>query len=538
MLPRPPALLMLLLTLFAACPHSAHAERDRREVAERSERAAAREQRDRLKTEKRERSARDQARTERNSRRDSRSPRNESDLQHLQSTSGSDAAKTDDSKSGEAHADALKSSEDSATSPGSNISGSGTAGPSSSGSSTSGSSTSGSNSSGSNVSGSSDSSGSGSGGSDDSGEDHSGSGSDDDFSEGMTSGRGVPIATEQDARGRERRVGEILVVDVTSAAPTARAAGYEVIEERPLANFGEVLVRVRIRAGEDAEVTLATLRALLPAATLAVNHVFRPSSDAATAAVLQQHTLSARTSATIGIIDTGAFERSAALHAAIERTAAFAGSPYTPRNHGTVVCEIAAGSGARLSVADVFGVDANARLIASADAIASSLNWLVGHAAGVINISVAGPYNPILEHIIARTVASGAIIVAAAGNDGPAAEPVYPAAYPGVIAVTAVDERGQVYRRANRGDYVMFAARGVHVPVKDSQQASGEVSGTSFAAPVVAAELARLRMRAPAAPPERVIDELKRSVVDLGARGRDPVYGWGSVGDVRVVPSP
>ena len=348
-------------------------------------------------------------------------------------------------------------------------------------------------------------------------------------------GRGTPVAIERDARGRERRAGEVLVVSETSAAPEARAAGYEVIEERPLAAFNEVLVRVRIPAGQDVEATLSALRTLLPAATVAANHVFRPSNNETGPAGAMSSKPRLDITTRVGVIDTGAFDQSSALQGLIDEVGAFAGSPYTPREHGTVVCEIAAGSGAHLVVADVFGVDANARLLAAADAIASALSWLVSRSTPVINISVAGPYNPILEHIIARTLASGALIVAAAGNDGPAAAPVYPAAYAGVVAVTAVDEHGQVYRRANRGDYVMFAARGVRVPVMGSSQPF-EVSGTSFAAPVVAAELARLHSLRPQEQSAALLEELKRSVTDLGARGRDPVYGWGSVGAVRLRP--
>jgi hypothetical protein len=382
----------------------------------------------------------------------------------------------------------------------------------------------------------SDSSGPGPGGTDSRG-DNSGPGSgSDDIDSRMQIGRGMPIAIERDTRGREQRSGEVLVVSESSAAPAAREAGYDVIEERPLAAFNEVLVRVRIPAGQDIEATLSALRTLLPAATVAANHVFRPSNNETGAIAVTATPVGKPRSATttrVGVIDTGAFEQSSALQGLIDEVDAFAGTPYTPREHGTVVCEIAASRGARLIVADVFGVDANARLIAAADAIASALNWLVAKSTPVINISVAGPYNPILEHIIARTVASGALIVAAAGNEGPAAAPVFPAAYAGVVAVTAVDERGEVYRRANRGDYVMFAARGVHVPVLGSAQPF-EVSGTSFAAPVVAAELARLRSLSPSVTPATLLEDLKQSVTDLGARGRDPVYGWGRVGDLKL----
>src|SRR5262249_8817405 len=105
-----------------------------------------------------------------------------------------------------------------------------------------------------------------------------------------------------------------------------------------------------------------------------------------------------------------------------------------------------------------------------------------------------------------------------------------PAAYPGVIAVTAVDEHGKVYRRANRGDYIAFAAPGVRVASEYESTASKTaktVSGTSFAAPAVAAMIA-LKL-GHSASLEDVMAELKGEARDLGAPGRDATYGWGAL---------
>jgi hypothetical protein len=81
----------------------------------------------------------------------------------------------------------------------------------------------------------------------------------------------------------------------------------------------------------------------------------------------------------------------------------------------------------------------------------------------VINMSLAGPRNAILDRLIRDAVASGRTIVAAAGNGGPTAPPAYPAAVPGVIAVTAVDKNRQVYRLAQRGRHIAVSAYGVDV---------------------------------------------------------------------------
>jgi len=148
----------------------------------------------------------------------------------------------------------------------------------------------------------------------------------------------------------------------------------------------------------------------------------------------------------------------------------------------------------------------------------------------VINISIEGPDNLVLAHVIKRALAADVAIVAAAGNGGPGAAPAFPAAYPGVIAVTAVDEKGQVYRRANRGDYIAFAARGVHVASEYESTATKSaktVSGTSFASPVVAAAIARKLESSSGL--QEVIATLKNEAHDLGTPGRDATYGWGEL---------
>ncbi len=81
----------------------------------------------------------------------------------------------------------------------------------------------------------------------------------------------------------------------------------------------------------------------------------------------------------------------------------------------------------------------------------------------MINMSFSGPANRVLERLIAHAAESGIGLVAAAGNGGPGAAPAYPAAWPQVIAVTAVDAREHIYRQANQGPYVALAAPGVNI---------------------------------------------------------------------------
>jgi subtilisin family serine protease len=172
------------------------------------------------------------------------------------------------------------------------------------------------------------------------------------------------------------------------------------------------------------------------------------------------------------------------------------------------------------------------------DAIAAALDWLVEERVPVINVSLVGPANTMLESVVRSTIAHGYLIVAAVGNDGPSAPPLYPAAYPGVVGVTAVDARRRVLIEAERGPQVKFAAPGADMAAAQPPQAYTLVRGTSFAAPIVAGLLAA-RLTAPdKAAADSAFMDLARQAVDLGAPGLDPVYGYGFVGgEVRPAPA-
>ena len=116
------------------------------------------------------------------------------------------------------------------------------------------------------------------------------------------------------------------------------------------------------------------------------------------------------------------------------------------------------------------------------------------------------------------------MIIAAAGNGGPVAKPMYPAAYDMVVAVTAVDAGGQVYRLANRGAYLDLAAPGVSVLHAKAGGGYSASSGTSFAVPFAATAAARLKRLDPGA---NALQLLLQSAQDLGAPGKDEIYGYG-----------
>ncbi len=400
--------------------------------------------------------------------------------------------------------------------------------------SNSGSSGSGSDSSGSDSD--DDSSGSNSGSS------NSGSGSDDDDDDanddddsggdaiaGSDSGR---IDVESDQEGRERRKGELLVRGDSTLAESLRAAGFVRLSIRHLANLDQSVIRVRVRDGSTFDADLAFLRAFQGAIDAEPNYVFRLSGGAVTAPTAAKMpppaAVAAGSGIHVGVIDTGADSAAPGLREYIGSSRAFGGR-YTARAHGTHVAQILVRQGVRVDIADVFQTDASGAPLATAESIARGIDWMASRGVPVINVSITGPRSALLSEVVARAIARGSIIIAAAGNDGPAAPPVYPAAFPEVVGVTAVDADGRIYRRANRGDHVDFAAFGVRVPVDAGGGRIEYISGTSYAAPLVAAAVAR-RYRAPRpgeAPTE--VGVLRVNAVDMGDRGRDPIYGWGLV---------
>ena len=205
----------------------------------------------------------------------------------------------------------------------------------------------------------------------------------------------------------------------------------------------------------------------------------------------------------------------------------------TPNFHGTAIASIIAASSpeylglaprAQLYAASVFQEDGERGEIASTVSLVRALDWLMSSQVDVVNISLAGPPNRLLEAALARATERGLLVVAAAGNGGPASRPLYPAAYESVVAVTAVDQGGRVFRLANRGTYLDLAAPGVgmlHAKAGGGYTAS---SGTSFAVPFAAAAAARLRQVHPG---DNTLQVLYDSAQDLGPPGRDEIYGYG-----------
>jgi len=118
-------------------------------------------------------------------------------------------------------------------------------------------------------------------------------------------------------------------------------------------------------------------------------------------------------------------------------------------------------------------------------------------------------------------------LIAAAGNAGPKSPPLYPAADANVIAVSATDAEDRLFPASNRGSFVAVAAPGVDIflPAPDGKYQM--TSGTSFAAAYVSGLAALMLERNPALKPDGVRAILTKTARDLGAPGRDDLFGAG-----------
>jgi len=352
--------------------------------------------------------------------------------------------------------------------------------------------------------------------------------------------------------GGEHEPNELLGVDLDrNTLDVLRSQGYSIRYTSLLPELGVVLSRIRVPLDQSAAAALATLNRSMPRQSFSLNHIYRiattgpcqgPRCNGLALVGWSQNPAGCFAPMRIGMLDTAVLTEHPALRDQTIVTQRFADAE-TPADttHGTAVASLLVGDaasefpgllqGSSLFAGDVFMRDEDGGLRSNALMLAEGVDWLLGQRVSVVNISIAGPADRVLQLAMRRLVEKGVIPVAAAGNGGPSAAPAYPAAYDGVVAVTAVDRRLRPYRQANRGDYLSFAAPGVQVWIPNSDGSGGSYQqGTSFAAPYVTAAAATLlRRQSQGATPAELIGELGRGARDLGAPGRDEVYGWGLV---------
>ncbi|ABF54663.1 S8 family serine peptidase [Sphingopyxis alaskensis] len=344
-----------------------------------------------------------------------------------------------------------------------------------------------------------------------------------------------PDAIERDARGDPAVRGVLVAIGVdTAMVARARAAGFALIDRERLDSLGLDIVRFRVPDGRSLARAQKQLARLLPDAEVDVDHIYFASGPggALPGAALVATTGAGGGAAPLGLIDGGVAAHPS-VAGRVEQRGFARGAP-TASEHGTAVASLLVGAGAvqgaapgrRLLAADVYGNDPAG---GSASAIARALGWLAARRVAVTTISLVGPDNKLLAAAVAAAQRKGMLIVAAVGNDGPAAPPAYPASYRGVLAVTGVDARARVLPEAGRALHVDFAAPGDAVRAATGPASIERLRGTSFAAPLVAGRLALHYPAASIAAIGPAITVLVMEARDLGRKGRDKIYGHGLI---------
>jgi subtilisin family serine protease len=209
--------------------------------------------------------------------------------------------------------------------------------------------------------------------------------------------------------------------------------------------------------------------------------------------------------------------------------------------HGTAIAALLVGApdpahpggGGLLPEADLYAAAVFARQggqsEADAFAITEALNWMVQKRVRVVNVSLAGDDNALMDLAVRRASARGTVLTAAAGNAGPNAPPAYPGALPEVIAVTAVDQQGTVFAEANRGSYIAFAAPGVRIWAPTPDGLGRYETGTSFAAPFALGTAALEIMQGAPADADILRQRLAARARALGSGDHNPTFGYGLV---------
>ncbi len=333
-----------------------------------------------------------------------------------------------------------------------------------------------------------------------------------------------------DDRGFPAVRGEVLL---TAPAPgdldALAAKGFAVIADETIAGLDLRTVRLRTPPDISLEDALEEARDIAGDRISADNIHFRSGATGAAAATARPSAAGASAGAGIrlGLID-GGVAASPIIPGRVTQKGFAQGAP-APDDHATAIASLLIGQGAihgvapgaRLFAADVYGRDPAG---GSALAIARALGWMVENHVGVVTISLVGPSNGLLSKAVARAQARGTAIVAAVGNDGPAAPPAYPASYPGVVSVTGVDRHDEALVEAGNARDLDYAAPGADMVAAAPGGGVVPVRGTSFAAPFVAGRLALLSAKGGGGRAA-----LDREARDLGPDGPDKTYGHGLV---------
>ncbi len=347
--------------------------------------------------------------------------------------------------------------------------------------------------------------------------------------------------------------GQVLLVNPPSSVRSdLEKDGFKVVEEIKLYSLGAEVWRVSIPPNMSEKAALRKLKQDYPKILIDTNQIFDLSAGRFgpdfSRGFVGWGPVSNRCGSgmRIGMVDGAVNVKTPVLSGQRVTYQGFNAKNRKPAGvtHGTAVAAMLVGRpkgdqtiggllpGAQLYAAGIFEMRAG-KQVGNLANMMKAADWLVKNRVSVINMSIAGGGNGVMTFVLNKLLQEGIVVVAAAGNNGPRAEPAWPAAHPKVIAVTAIDQKLRIYQHANQGGYVDFSAPGVNL-VTQTPGGIKQQSGTSFAAPFITAMVAIHLDAGFPTDPDQLRGSLRRYTKDLGAKGKDQAFGWGLV---RLKPS-
>lgn len=349
--------------------------------------------------------------------------------------------------------------------------------------------------------------------------------------------------------------GEVCVINANEAEAEqldefALARGYTKKKRRALTSLGFVMSILNVPPEQTVQQGIIALREAFPSQIIDANHHYYLQGPAEQmdprrygyqlTGWTEQSMSCTNSDLSIGMIDTTIDKDQLPIRNRIQENSFLsANTPKAQHHHGTAIATLLVGQAesmshallpsASLFVAEAFRKTNAGNTEATTWSIVRALDWLIEKEVQIINLSLGGPSNALLTYAIQKTLERGIPIIAAGGNTGPQGRPTYPAAQPGVIAVTALDAELHPYQHASRGAYVAFSAPGVDIWIPHGNGNGVFKSGTSFATPFVTAAAAAIKHSNPHWTPDQIVHQLANSAVDLGVAGKDDTFGWGLI---------
>jgi subtilase family protein/fervidolysin-like protein len=248
----------------------------------------------------------------------------------------------------------------------------------------------------------------------------------------------------------------------------------------------------------------------------------------------QAHAIAKGDNVLVAVIDSAVDVAHPELAGSIAQSFDVLSTAVQPHQHGTAIAGLIAAHGRLMGSAPgakILAVRAFGPKDAGAESttfnILKGIDWAAAQGARIINMSFAGPADPAIHRALEAAHKKGIVLVAAAGNAGAKSAPLYPAADPNAIAVSATDADDRLFEQSNRGRHIAVAAPGSQILVAIPDSGYEMSSGTSYSAAEVSGIVALMLQHNPDLTPDKVRAILRASAKDLGPKGPDIMFGAG-----------